>query len=178
MANLDTSMAPGCFGLGLLYKAASTECSTCPFAAQCAPIAEAQLVKMRADLGILPVPAGKSAAPDPTATKGVFATGLPIKVQQLVDAIERAGIKVNETLARHENPFGMKFPFMRIACHILLRRKEQNAGTTRMELTQAFCSTLKVEKGTADAYVIHAAKALAAIGAADEVNGVLKLRAS
>lgn len=42
-AGLDVTMAPGCFSIGLFYRPGSDQCKTCPFAAQCAPLAREQV---------------------------------------------------------------------------------------------------------------------------------------
>ncbi|MGX0999279.1 hypothetical protein [Bradyrhizobium diazoefficiens] len=44
---LDISLAPGCYGMSLLRREGSTECSTCPFAPPCKPAGEQQLAMLR-----------------------------------------------------------------------------------------------------------------------------------
>ena len=173
MTELDASLAPGCYGISLLYRKDTPECSTCPFAAQCAPLAQAQLEKLRAEMGIVVVAKQDkrvSSASDPTAAGFT----LPVKVQELVDAIERTGIKVGEVLRRGANPFTNKFPFMRVAAFLLL--KSQGAGVTRDGVAKAIAQVLKVSNTTADAYALQASHALRAIGVANETGGVLRLR--
>jgi len=175
MADLDRSMAPGCYGIGLLYRIASLECSTCPFATQCGPVAELQLARLRAEMGIMVPLARAATAASPTAGKPLFSAKLPGKVQELVDKIERAGIKVCEALARGSNPFSQAFPMMYVTCHLLIKRQAQ--GVTRQELAHSFKLTMKICQGTADAYVLQAIQALKAIGAAEEKGGYLRVRA-
>lgn len=178
MVELDVSMAPGCYGISLLHREGSNECRTCPFAPQCAPIARAQLVALRAELGIKPASvkvskAGPSVSPTPSSS--ALSTRMPVKVQELVDSIERAGIKVCEALSRGINPFHGKFPFMYVACHMLLKAKHE--GIARERMSKAFENTLHIGKGTADAYAAQAVRALKEIGAINESNGLARLRA-
>ncbi|WP_448035165.1 hypothetical protein [Bradyrhizobium liaoningense] len=49
--DLDVSLAPGCYGMSMCYREGTPECSTCPFAASCGPLAARQLAMLRADGG-------------------------------------------------------------------------------------------------------------------------------
>jgi hypothetical protein len=177
MDELDISMAPGCYGISLLYKAGSTECRSCPFAAQCGPVAEKQLAVLREECGI------KVVSDKPRSTKStpvnpasvVYNTKLPARIRALLTEIDAKGIKILESLKRRVNPFRKtKFGFLFVATHMLLSRGD--AGITRMEMTQAFMQALKVSKGTAEAYALQTVQALHAVGAADEINGQFRMR--
>lgn len=172
---LEVSGAPGCYGMGTLFKEGSNECSTCPFGSTCGPLAEAQLLRIRAELGISPPKAKrvKSVIKAPSVNPAVFALNLPKKVRELMGRIEGAGIKVTEALARRENPFATKPQFLRVTCHLLLKLP---GGFERDLLRTCFMTKLNWSKGTADAHVIQAVQVLKALGAAEEVNGSLRLR--
>ena len=170
MTDLDVSLAPGCFGISLLYRKETPECATCPFAGQCEPLALAQLARLRAEMGIVE-PASKKVpkAADPTAGK----LTLPVKVQELINAIDRAKLNVGEALRRGINPFTAKFPFLRITAHVLIKRQ---GSIKRAEIAEAIALVMKVGESTADAYALQASHALRAIGVADEINGVVRLK--
>jgi hypothetical protein len=177
MDNLDVSMAPGCFGISLLYREGSNECKTCPFAAQCEPMALTQLASLRAELGIK-VATVKKAAPSASPTAApALSNRLPDKVQELVERVEKAGIKVIDALSRGVNPFPPQFAFMRVACHLLLKAKERQQFVPRQIFAETFMATLHVSRGTADAYEMQAIRALKAIGAISESNGKMRLTA-
>ena len=177
MDDLEISGAPGCFGIGLLYKTDSNECAACPFGQMCQPRAEAQLALLRGELGIV-IPAVKKPAivkgATPTVSPTPFSTGLPKKVAELLQRIDKAGIKVTEALAEGRNPFTSKPHFMRVTCHLLLKLGER--GLPRDLLCTCFMEKLQWSKGTADAHVIQAVQTLKALGAANEIDGTLRLR--
>lgn len=177
MDDIDPTVAlrPGCYGIGLLYRETSTECTTCPFAVQCGPVAQAQLAALRAELGIkVATPRAKIVSTPVSPATRVYSKKLPPKVIELLNAIDTAGIRVGEALKNGLNPFTVKFPFLRIACHLLMRR--QGKGISRDEMRHAFETTLKVGRGTADAYALQASIALRAIGVANERESVLYLK--
>lgn len=179
MDNFDQAAAPGCYGIGLIYSADAVECKSCPFATRCGPLSIEQLGRIRAELGI----------PEPKAPPNYAAKvkdglggqrlieGLPKKVMELVESIDRAGIRVVDALRQGINPFETKFAFMKITCHLLLHPKMKD-GVPRDVLRQAFMSKLDNSAGTADARVIQAMQTLKALGAVDYNNGVIRLRRS
>lgn len=174
MTDLSQRLAPGCFGIGLIYKAEANECRVCPFQERCGPLAAERLAALRLKLGIVekrPVVAKSTVRPAPAKPQTSMA--LPKKVEELMVRIERAGIKVTETLARGENPFQSKPFFMRIACHLLLRIP---AGISRDQLKSALMSKLDWGDGTAAAHALQAVQLLEALGAAKEEDGILRLR--
>ncbi len=173
MLNIDA--APGCYGMGTLYKEGSNECSTCPFGQTCGPLAADQLTRIRLEMGIaLPaVKPPKRVVKTPSVSPAVFAGNVPKKVGELMERIERAGISVTEALGRRENPFSAKWPFLRVTCHLLLKLPQ---GIKRDRLCTLFMEKLNWSKGTADAHVIQAVQVLKALGAAEEVDGSLRLR--
>jgi hypothetical protein len=178
MNNIDVTAAPGCYGLGMLYKPASNECKTCPFGQTCGPIAGDQLLRLRAELGIVAPPAPKvrkvaGAAPTPSAHPTTFMPSLPKKVQEVMDWIDKQGIRVGEALAQGINPFTARPQFLRVTCHLLLK---QRVGIKRDLLCHCFMTKLEWSKGTADAHVIQAVQVLKALGVADEVDGRLALK--
>jgi hypothetical protein len=178
---LDVSLAPGCYGMSMCFREETAECSTCPFASSCGPLAAAQLAMLRAELGVV-IPERKTAPKPRPATPGVPAAvmeltnGLPKKVAAWITYLEREGIKVTEALAKGENPFKGKRPaFMAIACHLLLKLPQ---GVSRDLLNQCFREKLSWSAETTAAHVTQARQILIAIGAVDEVDGMIKLRAA
>ncbi|MCK1543301.1 hypothetical protein IVB12_15405 [Bradyrhizobium sp. 179] len=162
--------------MSMCFREGTAECSTCPFAASCKPRAEAQLAMLRAELGVV-VPERK-AAPKPAAPGPVMelTNGLPKKVAAWIAYIEREGIKINEALTKGENPFRGKRPaFLAIACHLLLKLPQ---GVSRDLLTQCFRDKLSWSAETTAAHVTQARQILAHVGAIEEVDGMIKLRAA
>jgi hypothetical protein len=178
MTGLNVSMAPGCYGMGMLFRDGSAECSTCPFAASCKPIGEQQLAMLRAELGVV---VRERPAPEPVreARPGsavmTLTDGLPKKVAAWIGYIEREGIKVNEALASQTNPFTGKRPnFLNIACQLLLKCPK---GVNRDMLSYAFTTKLNWSKETASSHITQTKQILAALGAIDDVDGLMQLRA-
>lgn len=184
--NIDTLLAPGCFGAALAYKEGSTECASCPFQPQCAPEATARLAAMRAAIGIdklkktpyRPTPPKRKPkeAPAETATPAVavepIPPGLPIKVAALALRIRNKGIDVAASLKSGLNPFADTPAFMRLACDLLLK-----GGYDRQVLRAALIQGFDWSYGTANAHVAQVFSILVALGAAEERAGMLRLRA-
>lgn len=174
MHEIDVSMAPGCYGIGLLYREASSECRTCPFAAQCGPTAAQQLHRLRAELGIT---GSQLKAKLPKQQVEIGSTALveivPKKVQELLDRFEYHGIRITESLAKRENPFKQSPFFMKVACHMLLKSPH---GFSKSFLKMAFMQKLNHTEGTAASHVSQVFQIMKAVGACEEVNGMLKLK--
>lgn len=179
MTQIDVTMAPGCYGMSMLYSEGSAECSTCPFATTCKPLGEQQLAMLRAELGIV-VPVRKTVAvqPKPEIPQRILelTNGLPKKVAAWVYYIEKSGIKVTESLAQGRNPFQGKRPdFLNIACLLLLKCPQ---GVPRETMRYAFMSKLSWTPETATSHVTQTKQILGALGAADDLDGLLKMRAA
>lgn len=165
--------------MSMCFREASTECKTCPFSSSCQPLAEKQLAMLRAELGIVakePRKAPVAAKPASTVSPKVMELtgGLPKKVAAWVAYIDQAGIKVVEGLTKGANPFqGRRPQFLSIACHLLLKRPQ---GVTRDMLNQAFMHALKWQADTAQSHVTQTRQILAALGATEDVDGLMKLR--
>jgi hypothetical protein len=151
----------------------------CPFAESCASTGAEQLARVRAELGVVVkekkpkvMRAPREVPADMHAT-GVLTEGLPKKVEELLQRIERAGISVTAALARRENPFTKDPKFLRVTCHLLLLLP---AGIDRKTLMSAFVKKLEWSEGTAAAHATQAFQALTALGAATEQNGRLILK--
>lgn len=177
--DLDVSLAPGCYGMSMCYREGTAECGTCPFASSCGPLAAKQLAMLRAELGVV-VPVKKSAEKPAAAASErptmELTNGLPKKVAAWIEFIEREGIKVTETLRRGENPFRGKRPsFLAITCHLLLKMPN---GVHRDLLTRCFQDKLSWSAETTASHVTQTRQILLAIGAVDENDGLIKLRAA
>jgi hypothetical protein len=171
----EPSMAPGCYGSALTYREGSQECSSCPFAAQCQPLHEERLASLRERLGIKNVAPRKPMA-NRTHIEHLLSAAemtLPKKVVDLITRIDKAGIKVTESLREGKNPFETTPRFMRVVCHVLLHLP---GGINRRTLTTALARKLEWTEGTASAHAAQAAHALVALGAAEEIDGILKLK--
>ena len=170
----DLNLAPGCFGLAMTYRAGARECSICPFASACAPLAAENLAILRAELSI-PTPAPLPPVVPVAKVKNgevLVAGPLPKKVEAQLERAERLRIKI--TLARGENPFAGKKPaFLAVAFHVLLKMK---AGVSRDTLVACFMSKLGHNQKTAVAHVRQTVLFLEAVGAGHEHNGMIKLR--
>lgn len=167
---IDETQAPGCYGSALTFDVGSAECSQCMFASQCGPKSEARMRYLREKLQ-LPMPKIKSKAPVDVQARAVEMS-LPKKVVELLERIERAGIRVTESLKAGHNPF-IKPAFLRVTCHLLLHLKD---GIDTPTLTTALARKLDWQTGTAAAHAIQARQALIALGTAEELNGRLKLK--
>lgn len=174
----DLHLAPGCYGFALSFKEGSAECSTCQFAARCQVIGTEQLARRRLELGITAKPVKERkprvvAAAVEAVAGSTLTGGLPKKVEELMQRIERAGIRVTEGLREGRNPFlGQKPAFLSVACHLILNIEQ---GVDRATLNKAFQKKLNWSEGTAAAHTTQAFQALIALGAAHEANGRLTL---
>lgn len=174
-----TDKAPGCFGMGLIFRSDARECQSCPFAGSCGPIAAQALIELRAELGVhikLPKPKAVVKAAEPVRAPvpaEILTSDMPKKVEALLQAISTAGIRVTEALRKGTNPFIKSPAFMKVACHLLLRVPN---GFSRSALESAFMTHFHWNAGTAAAHALQSFQALTALGAADECNGILKLR--
>ncbi len=178
----DHAHAPGCFGSALTYREGTPECSTCEFAANCAPVSQQRLMRLRERYG---VQIGTKRQRDrakaveivafPPEVPAEVALTLPVKVRELLARIEKHGIRVTAALREGKNPFAWdKLAFLYVACFLLLRRGRH--GVDLKELTLAFKQKLDWNAGTAAAHVSQTVQALKALGAADFENGRLQLR--
>ena len=167
---IDETQAPGCYGSALTFDVGSAECSQCMFAVQCGPKSEARMRYLREKLN-LPMPKTKAKPPVAAQARPVEMS-LPKKVVDLLERIERAGIRVTESLSQGHNPF-TKPMFLRVACHLLLHLPD---GIDMPTLTRALAKKLEWQEATAAAHAIQARQALIALGAAEEHNGKLRLK--
>lgn len=163
---------PGCFGQALTFNENLAECSSCPFAGECKIASAAALQRLRDHHGIVVHRKGMRTKPASTATSSAALT-LPKKVEELLQRIERAGVRVSEALKEKRNPFGRDFPFLRITAHLLLAVP---FGVTREHLVTGFEQRLNWSKGTAAAHATQAFQALIALGVAEEIEGRLNLK--
>lgn len=167
MSDAIPAFAPGCFGSALAYQAEHAVCKNCVYQAQCEPLHQANLAKLRAHFQIKERYKVKERSPEEVAT-GV---SLPKKVRDLVDRLDNSNLMVTEKLARGENPFAEGFAFLKIAAHILLKRP-----TDQKTLVAAYMLKTKMTRDTAVAHARMAIQALVHIGAVDLVDGVATIR--
>ena len=144
---------------------------TCPFKDRCHPIAkasrEAMLARLRPKTVAKPA---EAAAPGPTGS------ALPKKVMEWMQRIERAGIQVAESIRGGRNPFKPgQCKHLYIACQFLLGCK---GGFYRSLLQKQLEKHCGWSEGTAAAHALQAVQILKAYHIADEVNGVVKMRAA
>ncbi len=169
-ATPDQPHAPGCFGSALCFQAGSPECSSCPFQGACQPAAQRRTQELRTLLGLaLKEPRLKKPIMPPVAPDAAQRT-LPKKVEELLGRIERAGIRVTDSLNAGLNPFAKGPTFLKMACHLLLRMPE---GFTRQQLQQGLMTKLAWTQATANAHATQACQLLIAVGAAKLINGKL-----
>jgi hypothetical protein len=178
MTEIDVKLAPGCFGGALLYRASASECSTCVFASRCAPLSATRLAGVRAKLGIKLPKSGTRQGQVTSPVKKEAGTGmaLPQKVQELMERVERAGIKITEALRAGKNPFAGNdaFKLLRVTCAVLLIR--QTSGIERSTLQAQMAKAFNWKDGTASAQMGQTIQLLEAVGAITNVNGILMLK--
>jgi hypothetical protein len=150
---LDLSLAPGCYGNGLLYDASNAVCGACPFVGRCGPEGAERLARSRERLGLVPPPSRA--------------------LEALMQAIARAGINVAEVLRCGQNPFERNPPFLRIACHLLLRKHD---GISREVLTRVFEQRLGWGIGKSRQHAVVTMQFMAAVGATYEFEDAMYLR--
>lgn len=174
--------APGCFGSALAFKEDDSVCMGCVFKAECQPIHLEARAALRARLGIkLPeeIKAARPAKPKVEfLDQSEAALALPVKVQELVDKLDRGGYDVVNKLQAGENPFGASLKFMKVAAHLLLGFAKANRPLDAEVLTTAFVKTLGWQESTAQAHTRMAIQALTHIGAVDNLQGKIVLRRS
>lgn len=168
---IDETQAPGCYGSALTYDMGSAECSQCMFAAQCGPKSAERMRYIREKLNLPERKTTRRQVVTPAKPQPVEMS-LPKKVVELLDRIDRAGIKVTERLKRRENPF-VTPRFMKIACQVLLLYPQ---GISLAALIEIYVRKLGWNKKTAAAHAVQARHALIALGAAEEHNDKLRLK--
>jgi hypothetical protein len=173
----NLQLAPGCFGLAMTYREGARECSACPFASACAPLAAENLTILRAELGInvpvLAVDVAKSHAK--VAKADTLIDFVPKKVEAQLARAERLKIQITPALERSENPFKGKKPrFLEVAFHVLL--KKIGVGVSREMLVACFMRSLGYSKQTAESHAKQTVQILEAVGAGQESNGIITLR--
>lgn len=170
----DTSLAPGCFGGALTYNPVGTECMSCIFADQCAPVSYEALCTLRKRLGKkAPAPFKPRQDPNMVNAKCVDGLAVPRKIDDHLSRWERRGLRVAPALKAGKNPFDGKKPrWMAVACDVVL----QHRTVTRDQLATAFVDNLNWTQETAAAHARSASQALTACGAAVETDGRLTLR--
>jgi hypothetical protein len=169
---IDQSLAPGCFGSPIIYKGDGPICSLCMFSATCAPRSQARRTALQAQFKIEVKSAQitiASRTPEVAPTPALY----PVKVVDLLERIERAGVTVTDKLRQGVNPFTNKPGFMRIACDMLLRATE---GVKRTELCFALMTQLNWTSETAASHTSQAIHALTALGAITNENGRITLK--
>lgn len=157
-------LAPGCFGSALTYNASHPICSSCIFAAKCAPESLQRLENLRDQFGIK-MPKRKTLPVSSQVTEeGLQMVGeVPVKVAEFLQRCDRSGIKITEALRQGRNPFEKKPAFMKLACHLLLNMPD---GINLPTLKKVFIKKMEWTELTANSYTIQATQTLLAVGAA------------
>lgn len=152
----------------------------CIFKAECEPLHIEARAALRAHLGVkLPV---ETKAPRPAKEKPDYrdqseaALALPVKVQALLNRLDRGGFDVINKLRAGENPFAEGLPFMKVAAHLLLGFAKHNQGLDRDLLATAFVKKLGWQEDTAQSHARMAIQALTHIGAVENQQGRIFLR--
>lgn len=163
--------APGCFGSALAYDPSTAICSSCIFKEKCEPMHAANLVALRAKLGI--------AHKEPTTPRLVTRErktvnpGLSAKAQALLDKIDAGGFNIVESLRNGINPFREKFQFLRVACHLLLNVQYP---ISRETLRMAFMKKFNWSEDTANHHVRMTFQVLEHVGAIENNDGTMRLK--
>ena len=171
-------LSPGCFGSALTFKEEDSVCRGCKFAELCKPAHLDAKAQLQARFGITKMSAKSKAAKaeqkkEAARSEDPAVLALPVKVQEIINKLDRGNYQVVEKLRSGENPFGSTMPFMKIACHLLLRIERP---LDRPLLAQAFMHKMNWGQGTADAHARMAIQALTHVGAVDNVDGRISLR--
>lgn len=169
----DLSHAPGCFASALMCRPGTAECDSCIFVARCAPLSEVKRATLHEKFGVVakaPAPKKPRAPKKPKVEKPVMVSPA---AQTLVERIEGAGLAVGDSLRQGVNPFN-KPAFLKVACHLLLKRPE---GLDPELLAAAFIHKLDCDPPRAAAQSVLAIEALTALGAIENHNSRLRVRA-
>jgi hypothetical protein len=162
--------SPGCFGSALAYDATNATCMSCPFAAACRPLHEANLAALRDHFGIKPK---RHKAPAPPRTCGDQALlSLPQKARELIERLDRGNYNVVEKLRCGENPFVGKMKWLAMVAHLLMKT---DRPLTQANLAGVFKRHLGWQENTAAAHARCAILALTHIGAVKDVDGGIVL---
>ena len=142
-------LAPGCFG-SAFYFGKHEVCSVCKFGADC----EIQHVRakeaLRAHFGVKVVEKRDKAE-------------LPVRVKAVFDELGVSAQSVKEALMSGMNPYLNKRGFMRIVCHLLIKKPSMTRGLMAQYLTKV--EDLNLNETTADIYTRYAIQILAYCGA-------------
>lgn len=170
--------SPGCFGSALAFKKGDVACGGCKFAALCEP---AHLEAQKALRERFNVQTTAEAAAEKKAAKAAnsatptdpTALTLPKKTQELIARLDKGNYDIVGSLKRGENPFGAAIPFMKLACHLLLRLQQP---FSMKGLSTAYVTKFGWQQGTADAHARMAVQALTHIGAVKNTDGMISIR--
>ncbi|MGV1754794.1 hypothetical protein [Agrobacterium sp. CG674] len=168
--------SPGCFGSALAFKEGDVACSGCKFAQACKPVHLVAQAALRERFGVttaIQANAEKVKAKDEAAPVNPAALSLPKKTQELVARLDRGQYDVVGSLQRGENPFGSAIPFMKLACHLLLRLAQPLSAKG---LATAYATKFEWQQGTADAHARMAIQALTHVGAVENRDGLISIR--
>lgn len=168
--------APGCYGSALAFDGESPVCQSCKFAQTCKVLHMENLAELRNRMGVKSKRANaKPVVQQPTSAPAALT--VPKKVQEIVDKLERAKIRVTEGFAEGRNPFMalQGANFLKIAGHLLLK---MDRPLDRQTLSFAYQQKLDFTEGTADSHARMAMQALIHIGAVHNIDGLIALRRS
>lgn len=162
--------APGCFGSALAFDPSTSFCGSCIFKGECEPVHSANLIALRAKLGIKHK---EEASRLVTKEPGSINPALSAKAQALLDKIDEGGFNIVDNLRKGINPFREKFQFLRVACHLLLNVQYP---ISRETLKMAFMTKFDWAEDTASHHVRMTFQVLEHVGAVENNDGKIKLK--
>lgn len=176
MIEQKPELAPGCYGMALAYSSDLPECTACPFASACGPIAMAMLDKFRRQMGIekagpikrkarSAVQNREPSAVTPAAAPDALVQTVSKPVNDLMEKLGARGVALIDAIRAGRNP--VQTPaFLKTAIDMLL------AGPfDRATLRTALMTELSWPAQTADERVRQAIALLAGLGVTEERNG-------
>lgn len=164
--------SPGCFGSAVTFKRTDMICTACVFCSACEPVHLASKLALQQKLGVVlhQTPAKEKIKPEPINPTRIV---LPEKVQRLIETIDKGGFNIIQSLKEGRNPFDLKFPYLAVFCHMLMRA---NAPFSRDLLQAAYTTRLRVSPAVARENAAIAIVVLMHVGAVRSVDGNLSLR--
>jgi hypothetical protein len=139
--------APGCFGFAAYSEDAV--CTTCPYVADCAPLAQRKLVQLRSTYGFEVKPSRQVGE-------------LALKVRKIFDDLGKTVDEVRRAMQEGMNPYSIRAGFVGLACYVLLKRKV----TTREAIITVLMAHRDYNLATAEVYARHAIQILVYCGVA------------
>lgn len=168
------AFAPGCFGSALAFQKDHSICRDCKFSAECEPLHNENIKRLREELGIERRSTMGSTAHPASRNVALAGSTLPKKVDEIVARIQAMGLDIAGKMRNGENPFSAgNAKFLRVGALIFLRA---DFSVTTDLLSRLYVRKLECKANTAEAYARMALQIFDHFGAIEKSDGGYRIR--